>query len=84
MVELGVPGLAFAAFDDAGVLFEHLAGVKSRSGDAPVGPATVFEAASISKPVFAYIVLSLAADGHIDLDAPLRSVRYSYFLPTVA
>lgn len=67
----GVPGLAFAAFDDQGVLFEHYSGVKSAGMDEPIGPETVFEAASISKPVFAYIVMDLVSDGVLSLDAPL-------------
>ncbi|HHV40197.1 MAG TPA: beta-lactamase family protein [Bacteroidales bacterium] len=32
---------------------------------------TVFQAASLSKPVFAYIVLKMAHEGLMDLDAPL-------------
>ena len=34
-------------------------------------PDSVFQAASLSKPVFAYAVLRLAEQGGIDLDAPL-------------
>lgn len=33
--------------------------------------STVFQAASLSKPVFAYIVLRMADRGEIDLDTPL-------------
>ena len=36
---------------------------------------TVFEAASISKPLFAYIVLKLAEAGTLDLDAPLGATE---------
>lgn len=71
MVEHGVPGLAFALFDDGGVRSVHRAGVKDRVAGGAVGPETVFEAASITKPVFAWTVLSLARDGILDLDAPL-------------
>jgi len=38
---------------------------------APVEPSTIFEAASLSKPVFAYALLTLAAEGKFDLDRPL-------------
>jgi CubicO group peptidase (beta-lactamase class C family) len=37
----------------------------------PVTDETIFEAASLSKPVFAYAVLRLAEEGMLDLDAPL-------------
>lgn len=72
--EYAVPGLAFAVFDDTGTLFEHLHGVKNATTDEPLDQNTVFEAASISKPVFAYIVLSLVKEGVLNLDTPLGSL----------
>ena len=74
MVEHSVPGIGFAVFDESGIRYEHVAGLKSQVTDAPIDRATAFEAASISKPVFAYVVLSLARDGLIDLDAPLQTL----------
>lgn len=41
-------------------------------GREPTGDS-VFQAASLSKPVFAYAVLKLAHEGKLDLDAPLVS-----------
>lgn len=70
-VATGVPGYTFAAFDDRGILHHHLAGLKSAGTDEPVDAETVFEAASISKSIFAYIVLSLVESGGLDLDRPL-------------
>jgi CubicO group peptidase (beta-lactamase class C family) len=46
-------------------------GVTRAGGTNAVSADTTFEAASLSKPVFAYLVLRLAADGAIDLDKPL-------------
>lgn len=74
MVEHGVPGVGFAVFDEHGLRYEHVSGVKSEATHEPIDSRTAFEAASISKPVFASVVLSLAREGVLDLDAPLRSL----------
>jgi CubicO group peptidase (beta-lactamase class C family) len=74
IVAEGVPGASFAIFDDEGVLFEHVSGVKNGRTREPVDRETVFEAASISKPVFAYAVLSLVLEGVVDLDDPLAAI----------
>jgi CubicO group peptidase (beta-lactamase class C family) len=74
MTQHAVPGIAFAVFDDNGLLYERVSGFKSGATKEPVGAATVFEAASISKPVFAYVVLSLARGGVLELDAPLGTL----------
>jgi CubicO group peptidase (beta-lactamase class C family) len=41
--------------------------------DAGAAPDDVFQAASLGKPVFAWAVLQLAAQGALDLDAPVLS-----------
>lgn len=74
MREASVPGLAFAVFDDSGIRFEHVSGRKSDTSTAPIDGETAFEAASISKPLFAYIVMSLERDGVLDRDAPLSTL----------
>lgn len=74
MLDADVPGISFAVFDDSGVVYEYVSGTKSRPDGAPVDRNTTFEAASISKAVFAYLVLSLVQDGLLDLDAPLGAV----------
>lgn len=66
-----VPGLAIALIRDSKVLWQHGFGVKSVETREPVDDQTVFEAASLSKPVFAYAVLRMVDRGQINLDTPL-------------
>ncbi|MGH7595410.1 MAG: serine hydrolase, partial [bacterium] len=54
-----VPGLSIALIRDAKLAWHHGFGVKNAETKAPVTDSTVFEAASLSKPVFAYAVLKL-------------------------
>jgi CubicO group peptidase (beta-lactamase class C family) len=67
-----VPGLSIALIRDGKLEWNHAFGVKNSSTKEPVTAETVFEAASLTKPVFAYAVLKLIDDGKLDLDAPLN------------
>ena len=64
-----VPGLAIATVEGGAVAWTGSFG--RADGDAAVDAQTVFEAASLSKPVFATVVLRLAERGEFDLDVPL-------------
>ncbi|MFZ4758299.1 MAG: serine hydrolase domain-containing protein, partial [Burkholderiaceae bacterium] len=66
-----VPGAVVAIARDRGPASVLVAGVRDRSTRAPVDAQTVFQAASLSKPLFAYAVLRLAARGGFDLDMPI-------------
>ncbi len=72
MRESQVPGLAIALIRDGEVAWHHGFGVKNNQTKELVDDATVFEAASLSKPVFAYAVLRLVDQGKFDLDTPLN------------
>ena len=65
-----VPGVAVAGIKEMGP-YNLLAG-KERSGGPPITYSTRFPAASLSKPVFAWGVQSLAKQGKIDLNRPLQ------------
>jgi CubicO group peptidase (beta-lactamase class C family) len=65
-----VPGLALAVVDN-GRLWRRGFGRAIEDPASPVSDDTVFEAASLGKPVFAYAVLRLADAGLLDLDRPL-------------
>ena len=67
-----VPGLAIATVHGGEVAVEGFGVLRAGSGDKVTGD-TVFAAASLSKPVFASIVMQLASEGTIDLTRPLAS-----------
>ena len=73
MGEGDVPGLSVALIRGADVYWHGAFGVKNAETREPLDDATVFEAASLGKPVLAYAVLKLADAGRIDLDKPLSS-----------
>lgn len=80
MVKDGVPGVQVAwwTVEDGARRYSHgLSNCKTR---ALVGPETVFEAASLSKPLFSYGVLLLAQEGRLDLDLPLSELVPNYIL----
>ena len=72
MARVQVPGVQIASVESGRVTERAYGFANARTG-ARVDSDTVFEAASISKPVFAFAVLRLAADGKFDLDRPLDS-----------
>lgn len=77
MSEANVQGLSIAVVKDSQILWSQGFGVKNVETNEPVTDMTVFEAASIGKPVFAYAVMKLVDQGKIDLDTPL-SVYWIY------
>jgi CubicO group peptidase (beta-lactamase class C family) len=62
-----VPGMAVAVVRDGEVRMEAF-GRRSAAATSPVGPSTVFDAASLTKPLVAYVVMQLADAGALDLD----------------
>ena len=69
----GVPGLSMAVIRNGKTTWVHGFGTKETKTNRPVTVETVFEAASLSKPVFAYGVLKLVELGKLGLDVPLTT-----------
>src|ERR1051325_988447 len=63
MQEGGVPGLSILVIREGKIFWQRGFGVKNAETRTPVDAETVFEAASLSKPVVAYAVLKLADSG---------------------
>jgi CubicO group peptidase (beta-lactamase class C family)/outer membrane lipoprotein-sorting protein len=73
MQDAGVPGLSIAVINSGKVAYSNAFGLRSNDGSATVDPSTVFAAASLSKPLFAFAVMQLVEEGRFDLDRPLAN-----------
>jgi CubicO group peptidase (beta-lactamase class C family) len=71
MGELHVPGVSVAVVRDRALAWSRSFGVSDVRTKAPVSGKTLFEACSMSKPVFACTVMQLAEQNRLDLDRPL-------------
>jgi CubicO group peptidase (beta-lactamase class C family) len=63
--------LSVAIVQDGRVVFDRILGVVDRTTRKPADSRTVLRAASLSKPVFSYLVMKMADDGLLELDQPL-------------
>jgi CubicO group peptidase (beta-lactamase class C family) len=66
-----VPGAALAIVRDGELVYSKGWGVQRAGESSPITEKTVFPAASLTKPVFAYGALVLVRDGMLDLDRSL-------------
>src|SRR5688572_19221023 len=71
MEEARVPGLSIAVIETGKLVWRRGFGVRDNDSKTPVNNDTVFEAGSMSKPVFAYAAMKLCEKGVIGLDTPL-------------
>ena len=69
-----------ALIADAKLLWRGAFGVKDFVSKAPVDHETIFEAGSVSKTVFAYVVMKLCENGVLNLDTPLTTYTPDRFL----
>ena len=63
-----VPGFSVAFVDQEELAWAKGFGVGEAGGEKPVTHETIFQAASISKPVTVMVALHLVEDGLLDLD----------------
>lgn len=75
MEVLDMPGLSIALIADGKIVYTKAKGVANVETGEPITEQSVFEAASLSKPVFAYMVLKMVDEGLLDLDRPLHEYR---------
>jgi len=81
MQRFRVPGVSIAVIKDGRIHWAKGYGVADVATGRLVDTGTVFQAASISKPVFAMTVAKLAQDGRISLDADVNTLLKTWKVP---
>ena len=81
MDEYGVPGLSIAVIKDYEIHWAKGYGVADVETGALVDEHTVFQAASISKPVAAMAVMKAVQEGYFSLDDDINTILSSWKLP---
>jgi len=67
-----LPGLGMGVIHGDRLVWQHYAGVANAMTKAPIAAGSIFPAASMGKQIFAYAVLQLVDEHHLDLDRPLK------------
>ncbi|GAA4276891.1 serine hydrolase domain-containing protein [Aquimarina mytili] len=71
MKEYNIPGVSFVVVNNGEVVYHKTKGYANVEEKLPITNQTIFEVASISKPVFGFFVMTFVEDGLLDLDKPL-------------
>jgi CubicO group peptidase (beta-lactamase class C family) len=71
MDSLGIPGMSIAIINDAEIVYHRALGVTNVDTKEKVTDETLFDAGSMSKTPFAYLVMIMVDKGILNLDQPL-------------
>lgn len=71
--ETGAKGIAVAVTEGGRITFQRSYGHRNGKGE-PLTPDTIMYGASLTKTVFATLVLQLAAEGKLDLNLPIAAM----------
>jgi len=80
MKEMNIPGISVAIIDNFEVVWSKGYGVADTETKQPVDANTIFQAASISKPVTAMAAMKMVQDGKLDLDKNINTYLKSWKL----
>jgi CubicO group peptidase (beta-lactamase class C family) len=81
MMHYKVPGINIAFVYQEELAWAKGFGVVEAGGEKPVTTETIFQAASISKPITAMVALHLVEAGLLDLDADVNDMLRSWKVP---
>jgi len=83
IVEMGVPGVSVAVIEDGQIAWARGYGVVEAGQSEHVTPTTLFQCASISKPVAAVVALRLVESGALTLDEDVNERLTSWKIPAI-
>ena len=81
MNDFNVPGLSITVFDNNEILWSKGYGVKDKNSGKPVTENTLFQAASISKPVTSVAAFKLIEENKLSLDENVNSKLIRWQIP---
>ena len=81
MKELGVPAVSYAVVEDGKIVLAAAYGMADLASGRAATTSTLFQAASLSKPVAALGVMELVERGKLRLDEPVNTILRSWKLP---
>ncbi|HTQ60105.1 MAG TPA: serine hydrolase [Candidatus Solibacter sp.] len=81
MAHYKVPGVSVAFFDHGQIIWTRAYGLADVASKKPVTPDTLFQAASISKPVTALAALRLVQEGKLNLDEDVNVKLRTWKVP---
>jgi CubicO group peptidase (beta-lactamase class C family) len=81
MKDYGTPGVSIAVINDYKIEWARGYGVRALGSSEPVTSDTVFQAASISKPVTALAAMRLVQQGKLNLDEDVNRKLVSWKVP---
>lgn len=71
MDSIKMPGLSIAIINNSKVVYHNTFGYNNLDTKEKVNTESIFEGASLSKPIFAYFVMKMVDKGILNLDKPL-------------
>lgn len=71
MDSLNYPGLSIAFINDNKLAYSNAFGIANRETNEKISSETIFQGASLSKPLFAYFFLKMVEENQISLDEPI-------------
>lgn len=72
MDSVEMAGLSLAIINDNEIVYHNVYGVQNLITKQPVETQSIFEGASLSKPIFAYFAMKMVDKGVLDLDKPMH------------